>query len=219
MVRRSTWIVLAIFAILAGFAWFFQRYQAKKAEVTATVAPTAALTDLYNLFGKQVSGIKISDSSGNQISFYRDPVSSRWVVADVPADEADSFKIESVSAQLTALQAQEYLDPSLSLASVGLVIPSYTITMTTSDGGQLVTFVGDQTSIGTGYYVRINSGSVVIVDKVVMDSILDLLINPPLLPTPTPEVSPTPEVTTPLDVTATETSAPTETGIPATPTP
>jgi Domain of unknown function (DUF4340) len=219
MVRRSTWIVLAIFAVLVGFAWFFQRYQAKKAEITPTVVPTTALTDLYNLTGKQVSEIKISDSSGNQISFYRDPVTLKWVVADVPADKVDSVKIESVSAQLFALQAQEYLDPSLSLASVGLVIPTYTITMTTTDGGQLVTLVGNQTSIGTGYYVSINSGSVIIVDKVVMDSILDLLINPPLLPTPTPEVSPTPEVTSTQEMTATETLAPTETGIPATPTP
>lgn len=207
MVRRSTWILIIILVILVGFAWVFPRYRANKAENTATASPTAALPNLYNLTGTQVNKITISDSSGNRIGFYRDAGSTQWAIEDVPADQVDSFQIESVSAQLFALQAQMSLTETPPLDSVGLVTPAYTITMTTLNGGQLITYVGSKTPIGSGYYVQVNSGKVMIVDKLVMDDILNLLTNPPLLPTPTPEVTPT------------ETTTPTENGTLGTPTP
>jgi hypothetical protein len=191
MVRRSTWILLIIFALLVGFAWLFQRYQANKADNVATITPTTAPVKLYSLTITEVNNINITDSAGNSIDLYRDPVSFNWAITDVPVDQGDSFQIESVSSQLLSIQVQETLTQSLPLDSFGLVRPAYTITMTSSDGTQVVTFVGSPTAIGYGYYVRVDSGPVVIVDKVVMDDVLNLLTNPPLLPTATPEVTPT----------------------------
>ena len=207
MVRRSTWILLAVFALLVVFAWLFQRSQTKKAESEPTATPVAVQNDIYNLSGRLVTQIKIADSSGNKIGFYREDANSTWAISDVAANEADAFKIESVSAQLLALQAQSYLDTTPAMDSVGLITPTYTITMTTSDGGQLITYVGDLTPIGTGYYVRVGTGPVLVVAKVEIEGIVDLLKNPPLLSTPTPEV------------TETETPEPAGTESPVTPTP
>jgi hypothetical protein len=191
MVRRSTWIVLIVFALLVGFAWYFQRYQTNKAETVGTATPTAPPTYLYNLSSSEVNEIKISDASGSKIDLYRDPSSTNWAIADVPVDQADSFQIESISAQLFSLQAQETLTQTPPLDAIGLVTPTYTITMTTSEGTQINTYVGSETAIGGGYYARVDAGLVVIVDKVVMDDIVNLINNPPLLPTATPEVTPT----------------------------
>lgn len=207
MVRRPTWILLVVFALLVGFAWFFQRYQANKADDAATATPTTPPANLYDLTNIQVDEIKITDAKGDKIDLYRDSGSSNWAIADVPVDQADSHQIESISTQLYSLQVQETLTQTPPLDSIGLVTPAYTITMTTSDGTQLITYVGTQTAIGSGYYVRVDSGQVVIVDKVVLDDILNLLNNPPLLPTATPEV------------TSTETASPTEPGGQGTPTP
>jgi len=207
MVRRSTWILLAVFVLLVVFAWLFQRNQTKKADSEPTATAVVARNDVYNLTGRSVTQIKIADSSGNKIGFYRDDATSSWAISDVAANEADSLKIQSVSTQLLALQAQAYLDTTPALDSVGLITPTYTITMTTSDGGQLVTYVGNLTPIGTGYYVRVGTGPVLVVAKVAIEGIVDLLQNPPLLATPTPEV------------TETETPEPTGTVSPATPTP
>ena len=207
MVRRSTWILLVVFALLVGFAWLFQRSQANKTANTATATPTTSPAYLYNLSNTQVDEINITDATGDKIDLYRDLASSNWAIADVPVDQADSFKIESISTQLFSLQVKETLTQTPPLDSIGLITPTYTITMTTSDGAQIITDIGTQTAIGSGYYVRVGSGSVDIVDKVVMDDILDLLKNPPLLPTATP------------DVTATEMESATEQGGQGTPTP
>lgn len=191
MVRRSTWILLIVFAVLVGFAYFFQRYQANQIDTAATSTPTSVPVSVYNLGETQVNDIKISDASGNTIDLYRDAFSAKWAIADMPEDKVDSAKIETISTQLFDLTAQETLTQTPPLDSIGLVTPAYTITMTASDGTQSVTNIGAQTPIGSGYYARVNNGQVMILDKVVMDDITKLLTDPPLLPTPTPEVTPT----------------------------
>ncbi len=207
MVRRPTWILLVVFAFLVGFAWFFQRYQANKVDNAATATPTTSPANLYDLTNTQVDEINITDNTGDKLDLYRSSGSSNWAISNVPVDQADSFQIESISTQLFSLQVQETLTQTPPLDSIGLVTPAYTISMTTSDGTQIITYVGTQTAIGSGYYVRVGSGPVDIVNKVLMDDILNLLKNPPLLPTATPEV------------TTTETALPTEPGGQGTPTP
>jgi hypothetical protein len=191
MIRRSTWIVLIVFALVAGFAWIFQHYQSTKAVNTTTTTPTAPPNYLYNLTDSEVEEIKISDQSGNAIDLYHDPILSKWAIADIPADQADSFQIESVSAQLFSLDAQDTLTQTLPIESIGLATPVYTITISTTEGTSINTYIGTETAIGSGYYARVDSGPVVIVSKTVMDNILELLKTPPLLPTATPEVTST----------------------------
>jgi hypothetical protein len=189
MVRRSTWILLIVFALLVLFAWLFQRFQANKTEVTATptIAPTAQ--KLYNLTDSQVVEITISSNSGNSITFSRSPGSTTWVIKDLPPEQADSFQIESVTTQLLSLQAVDTLTQDPPLDTVGLTNPAYTISIQTADGNQIVTQVGSISAIGTGYYIQVDSGPVVIVDNVTMDDILHLLKEPPVLATATPEVT------------------------------
>lgn len=207
MVRRSTGILLAILVILVGFTWLFQRYQANITDNTATVIPTIALVNIYDLTGKQVNEVDISDSTGDKVVFHRKAESDQWSIANFPVEQADSFQIESNLAQLFAISAQETLTQTPPLDSIGLVTPAYTISLTTADGETINTYVGSITPIGSGYYLRVNSGSISIVGKVVMDDVLNMLINPPLIATPTPEI------------TATESVSPIVSGTPKTPAP
>ena len=73
MVRRSTWILLAILVILVGSTLLFQRYQTSKPENTATAIPSVALVNVYYLTGKQISEVDLSDSLGNNIVFNLSP--------------------------------------------------------------------------------------------------------------------------------------------------
>jgi hypothetical protein len=187
MVRRTTWVMLLVFGVLVLFAWLFQRYQSSKAENTATATPGATAAILYNFNTTQVVEITISSSSGKMIDFTRDSGSANWVIKDLPAEQADSFQIESLSSQLLSLPAIDTLTQSPPLDSIGLANPSYTITIETADGKQIVTHVGSPSAIGTGYYIRIDSGPVVIVDKVSVDDVLKLINEPPVVATATPE--------------------------------
>ena len=207
MIRRSTWILLLVFAILAGFAFFFQRYQSNKADNSATQTPTSTPQMAFNLNGAQVNEITISDSSGNSLDLVRDEAGALWTISDVPKGQVDASKIESASTQLFVAEVQETITQTLPLDSIGLVPPAYHLTMTLSNGAKLSTEVGDQTPIGSGYYVRVNSGQVIIVGKTALDEIIKFLSEPPLLPTPTREASPT------------ETIVPAGNGNQATPTP
>ena len=195
MVRRSTWIVLLIFAVLVGFTFFFQRYQANKTVDSTTATPTVPPAYLFELGDAPLSEIKISDRAGKSVDLYRDQLTSLWAISDIPPDQADSAKIDSMSTQLRSIQIQETLTQTVPLTSIGLEMPAYTITLTTSTGTQIVTFIGIQTAIGSGYYVQVSNGQVAIVGKTPMDSILQLVESPPLLPTVTPQATPTETVT------------------------
>jgi hypothetical protein len=207
MVRRTTWILLLVFGLLVLFAWLFQRYQSNKTQANATASPIATVVKLYDLTDSQVVEISIVNNSGDTIGFTRDPGSSNWVIKDLPPEQADSFQIESVNSQLLSLQALDTLTQSPPLDSIGLANPAYTITMVTADGKQIITYVGALSAIGTGYYIRVDTGPVVIVDKVIMDDILKLIKEPPMLPTATPEVTGT-ETGTPIAPTAQPLSTP-----------
>ncbi len=207
MVRRSTWIVLGLFVLLVGFALLFERYQANKVDTAATATPTVAVVNLYDITSDQVNEISITAATGDNIDLYRDPKSSSWAITNTPVDQADSSQIDSMNSQLLSLQVQETFTQSLTLESVDLASPAYTITLTTKDGRQIITAIGSANAVGNGYYVRVDSGQVMLVNKLVLDDLIGFLTKPPLLPTPTPEVTPTTTVT------------PTVSGGQATPTP
>jgi hypothetical protein len=212
MVRRSTWIMVAVFVSLVGFAWLFQRNQTENLNNAATATPTVTLPSVYDFHGKQVGLVEILDSTGDKVQFERDSESNQWSITGVPLDQVDSFQVGSILAQLFAITAQETLTQTPPLDSIGLVVPAYTINLTTVDGEIVNTHIGSQTPIGNGYYVRIDSGPIIIVDKQLLDDILELLKNPPLIATTTPEAT-TPEATTP------EIVLPANSGIPITSTP
>jgi hypothetical protein len=186
MVRRSTWVLLGIFIVLVGFTWYFQRNQSEKT-ITETTVPTVTMAHLYNLDSTQVNEVMIADGIGNKIDLYRDQETLQWAVKDIPLEEVNSFQIESVLAQFYAIQSMETLTQTVPYDSIGLADPTYTIMIKTSDGSESITYVGTQTAIGNGYYVRIGDGAVNIVEKVALDEVLNLVSTPPLVVTATPE--------------------------------
>jgi hypothetical protein len=192
MVRRTTWVLLIVFGGLVLFAWLFQRAQATKVSNAASATPMATAVRLFDLTNTTVDEFSISSSSGNSIQFVRDPKSTDWIIKDLPADQADSAQIDSISKQFLSLQILDSLVQPPQLDSIGLAKPAYTITLQTADGRQIITDVGSLTPIGTGYYLRVDSGVILIVDNVIIDDVLKLLTEPPVLTTATPEVSGTP---------------------------
>ncbi len=219
MMRRSTWIVLGIFILLVAFVLIFQRYQANQPDNTATATPTTPATYLYNLGNVLISHIKIADKSGKYVDMYKDPMTGKWAIEGVPPEAADSSQIEALSSQLLGVQVLDTLTQTLSMAAVGLDTPAYTITLTTSAGTQDISYIGMQTAIGTGYYVRDGTGPVMIVDKTTIDSILAMLTTPPMLPTATPGVSPSPVTLLTPGVSPSPMTSPTAPVVQETPTP
>lgn len=223
MIRRSTWIVLGIFAVLGLGVFLWQRYGVKEEPVEPT--PTTEVSSLVFSLGDQtIASYQILDTEGNSISFGRDPVSDAWVVTDQPAELADSSQIETVAGSLAFLFVDTALAGQPPLDSMGLDQPSYTIKLFLDNGEQSNLYVGDLIPTGSGYYARVGDEPAMVIAKTDMDAVLNLLKTPPLAATYTPTVTFTATMTatsTPMPtVTSTNTLEPTsEPDITNTPTP
>ena len=207
MVRRNTWIMLVIFVLAGAFVILFQHFQGQKTSDVATPTPSVTPERLYAITLAGVDQIKIADTTGASLTTYRDPETIQWVIAGLPYDTVDSATIQTNVTRLLDLTVQQTLGEDLPTESVGLDTPAYTITMTTMESAQVITYVGNVVPSGNGYYLRVGSGPVVIVDINVIQAVVGMLKNPPMLPTPTPEVTPS------------QTGTPLAPEIPATPTP
>ncbi|NJD59169.1 MAG: DUF4340 domain-containing protein [Anaerolineae bacterium] len=192
MVRRTTWILLVVCGVLAVFAWWFQRDQANKQETTATSTAFPTVARLLNLDSNQVNEITIASKTGDEVSLYKTTASaSNWGVKDIPADQVDTNRLESVVTPLLSLEVSEILSQSPALETIGLDKPAYTITILTTDGQKAVIYVGNLNAIGTGYYARVGNGPILILDNVILDDAFKLISEPPLLATTTPQVTET----------------------------
>lgn len=187
MIKRTTWILLAVFAALVGVAWILQR---SNLTAKSKATPTAEAQLLFNLDANALSSLKIQDGQGKTVELNKDQ-NGQWKLVEPSGDVADSVQVDSTIRQYASVPVLNQLDPPPPPEATGLITPTYTVTLSSSDNQLHVAKVGAATSTGTSYYVQVNSGSVDVVSKSIVDGVLDLFKNPPLA-TPTPEASPTP---------------------------
>lgn len=208
MVKRQTWIFLAVFAILIGFAFLWTRYQDDKRKSQPTLTPTPEQF-LFNIDSAAVASLKITDIvNGNKVMVARD-VSGQWTLVDPQAEYTDIASVEAALTQLASLRVITSIDTMDNMAEYGLDQPTYRIVVNINGGQQYVAQVGSLTVTGSGYYVLDPSGVPKIIAKYSLDSVLKLLSNPPIAtPTLIPSI-PTLEATIPqASVTPTGTAQP-----------
>jgi hypothetical protein len=184
MIRKSTWIVLLIFAILLAVVLLWQRMQDQKAsEATPTAAEAAERQYLFDIAG-EVAGLRIEHVGENSIELVKDE-NGQWVLAGSSALDIDSASVEAVVGQLSSLPLVSTLQNIPQLQDLGLEPPAYRILVIQKDGTQLVASVGNATPTGSGYYVLAGDRRVYIANEVSLQAILDLVDKP--LPTPYPQ--------------------------------
>ena len=191
MIRRSTWIVVAIFLVLLGFLLYWQYWQpAASADAALTAAPTVeAKAPIFDLpADSTIVGVRVEGAAGNFVVVTREDEESEWDLLEPPhPDKTDNQKVQTMVDQLVAMRESSSLEAAPSLDVTGLESPSYTITLTLQNGQQKKLFIGDKTITGNTYYVRVEGGTPQVVNQYSVDAALNMLTNLPLLPTPTPE--------------------------------
>jgi hypothetical protein len=190
MIRRSTWILLVVFIVLVAGTYYWQRNKSEKEAQQAQITPTVqVMQSLFDLTDKIVDQIAFVGPEGSTLILQLDTATQAWSVMDVPAEEADQTLIQTGAEQLFALNVATTFSAPPPLEQLGLDLPAYRIMLHTEDGSNIVLRVGDMTPTGSGYYVQVDSQPPVVVTKSGLDTVLNLLKNPPLLPTPTPEAT------------------------------
>lgn len=196
MIKRSTWILLAVLALFIG-AYFYLKAQPLQLS-TSTPTPTATETSfLITKEDDTLTKVVITDAQGNSFQMERD-AAGNWAITQPELAAADQSQAEAAETQLFALKMVTTLETSPSPDVIGLNPPAYTISLEFSGNRQQVLEVGGLTPTNSGYYVQLDD-KVYVVSQYSMDAVVGLLQNPPYLATPTP----LPVAETPIPATAT----------------
>jgi hypothetical protein len=195
MIRKQTWILLGVFVILIGLAFYLQKNPLKNS-AALTPSPTASVSILKDWTSADIIQIDYQDSQG-AILHLKQVTSGNWSL-EPEGKPVELGKVEEIRTQILDTQVVTFLDTGADLASIGVNAPLETITLTNTKGDKAVIQIGAKTPIATGYYIRINQNTPVVVNNYSIESILDALKTANLL-----GLTPTPELTPGMDVTST----------------
>ncbi len=183
MIRRSTWIMLGIFGLVLVVALFIQRTQ-QQADDEAT--PTPGLTYLFDVQESTIIALRITGADEVSVAVQRNE-EGNWVLLEAENEQADQDRIGSAISQAETLRVLTTLEEEPDLDVIGLDHPQYRVSITLADGGIQVAVIGRETPTGSGYYARLEGNPLQVVNKSSVDSLLEILTDPPIAPTPTPE--------------------------------
>jgi hypothetical protein len=175
MIRRTTWLVLAIFFGLFGLTWYLMGPGKTR---LAQPTPTDSLVPLFNFVIDNIKELEIQDSHQSGIRFLRQDDGS-WQMAGSDAP-LDGDRLMNNIIDLATANSLGALNPAPALDTVGLNPPAYQIWMTLKDGSKIFVRVGALTPINNGYYVLLDDGEMRVASKLNIDSAIQLLENPPL---------------------------------------
>ncbi len=204
MIRKETWLVLVVFALLIGYAVYLNN-QKKTAGELATPLPAASF--LINSAEGQPTSIEVKSADGASVKLIRG--TNGWSLELPEKAEADQSSAEAAATSVTAIKVLNEIKGDQAI--FGLDKPAFILTVEIGSARKHVLEVGDHTPTNTGYYVRLDGGRMVIVALSGIEPLTGLLTAPPYLHTPTPSPSPIPPTATPLPPTQ---AAPTVTPTP-----
>ena len=199
MKPRTTLIVVAVFALLVGYIYFFEINKTADQLSAQLGTPTAKPpTYALQLNASDVNSIQLSDlQAPRQVIVQRN--GSDWQVTQPISKTADTFPVESAVSALASLQATRVLTNVTDLAPYGFVTPTLEIRVVMSDTKQYAITIGGKTPNGSSYYVIYtgDKSNVFLINTSNIDEVKGWLDAPPYQPTPTPTFtpSPTPSVT------------------------
>ena len=188
MIRRNTWIVLAIFVVLVGVYWFVQRQNENVAQSTT---PTPSAQPVFVTALDTVQSVSVEDSAGKIVAIEKDS-QGNWNLTEPEPGPADQEQAGTIVSQVSNLRSLTIIGTPPPMDVVGLDTPAYIVTIKTVDGSQQLAKIGTLTPTSSGYYVEPEGGPLMVVTKSAIDGLVAHLENPPFPPTPTVEPSPTP---------------------------
>lgn len=185
--NAGTWITVLIFIGLVVAAIYLNR---KKETVAAEATPVSGPSYLFSVSVEgNPTSIEIAPAEGEAVKLLRNS-ENIWALELPREAEADQGLAEAAATQLSALEILSEVDSDPAI--FGLDTPSHVISLEFANGKKHTLEVGDSTPTNSGYYVRLDKDKMMIVDLSGIDSLVQLAVAPPYLPTPTLEVTVTP---------------------------
>ncbi|MGH2605421.1 MAG: DUF4340 domain-containing protein [Anaerolineales bacterium] len=186
MIRRGTWIVLAVFVGLLGVYLWWSQQAATPPEGEATPTPGP----LWSVTAEQIQKIEVEDLQAELRVVAQRQAGVGWAVIEPEGAVQDAGRVERAATWLLAPVPRAEIGPQEDLEPFGLVEPSYKVTVTLSGGTELVLDIGRETPTGSSRYVNFaGREGVLVFSQAGLDEVLGLLDD--LIAPPTPIVPPT----------------------------
>lgn len=152
MIRKTTWILLAVFVALLGALLVYQEVTDPEFSVTTDLGVDLGTLELAApLFpvqdGEVVLGLSVEDNQGNFLAINRGNENDDWVFLDLEG-QANQEAINRVISQISNISIDRRLDSGLDMELTWLVDPAYLIQLAVSNGGVFTVHVGEVTITG-----------------------------------------------------------------------
>jgi hypothetical protein len=197
MIKRPTWIILLVLALVIGAYFLIKNRPASIPEETPTAATSAFV---FSETDGLLKNLRIYDRNGNIFQMQRSE-NNAWIVILPNPGGTDQGLAGAAEAQVGALRIITLLETPPSLSDIGLIDPMYIIEFGFDGNVTHTLTVGDLTPTNSGYYAQFDDKNVYVISQAGIDSLINLLTSPPYLATSTPTMepvlSPTPDMTTP----------------------
>ena len=190
MKPRTTLVLLGIFLALLAYVYFGELRQPPASEPTT---PTPA--PIWEVAVDEVLGLTVR--SGEQETRLIRPVGGEWSLEAPQAEPADEDRVSRVLGNLVDVTPSRTLTETMGpLADYGLEQPSLEVTLRLADERTEVLRIGAPNPQQTAHYAQVEEQEALhLVPGWLVTSLQELLDQPPVRPTPTPEPAATPAET------------------------
>jgi hypothetical protein len=184
MIRRSTWIVFAVFIVLALAAILLTRLPGAPLAQSDTATPSAtpAPSLIEGWQDTDVTNIQLIKTEGAG-QHYQRAADGSWIDVDKQV-AIQTGKAEELLSEMLALRVLTAMPTDFQLDALGLTAPEQKIELARQDGSLVDLSVGALTPTGNGYYVRMNDEAPVVVSKYALEAVLQVFTDIQATPTP-----------------------------------
>lgn len=173
MIRKPTWIILAVFALVLLVYLYFDVAR-KTNDIAGTPTPAVNLPALPAGSLSNVSSIVYKDGSKVILSLKKN-MDGNWMFSSDSDAVLNQARIDELLSNLESLKVQSVLPAPSNPKELGLSPAKTEIDLINSNQEIVTILVGDQTPTGSGYYFQVNNTNTVIVGKGGWETIADLL--------------------------------------------
>jgi hypothetical protein len=184
MIRKSTFILLLVFLILAGLAFALRPGLFKKSIIESTPTTQPSLLDGFPV--ENLTSLQVSEKGLITFEISRQ-TDGKWAITQPEGIQGDSGKIEQLLSSLYDLSPTSLVSANTPLEPLGISPDSLKITLANISGKQLILKPGGLTPTGSGYFIQVNSNPAVVISKYGYEGFVSMLQPESLLSeTPTP---------------------------------
>jgi hypothetical protein len=186
MIRRSTWVLLAAFALVLGGALIWTRTN-KGRGVSASAEATPTLTPLWSVPTTDILGLRVENlETGSVVELRRGDEQTPWKMVKPEEGAADASRVEWAVTALVSPRPQAILAEPDDLAPFGLAKPAKRVTVFLAGDVTRSFEIGRVSPTGGVFYALVpGTGGIVLLNEYSLSDVLSLLDELPYPPTAT----------------------------------